>query len=104
MPRSSRALLPAEIRSRLEVRARADALMGFLALPGTLPGLARTGGPAPTPRSAPATNGRSGHAGPRRDSGGRSRRTDRHPKSYHQDLSPGSPDDSSVLSDFSDRK
>jgi hypothetical protein len=33
MPRNSRALLPAEIRTRLEpVRARADTLMGFRTL------------------------------------------------------------------------
>ena len=31
-------------------------------------------------------------------------RSDQHPKSVHQDLSPGSPGDSSVLSDYSDFK
>jgi hypothetical protein len=48
MPRNSRALLPAKIRTRLKpMRARADTLMGFIYSSTADPLAAGTSGPAP---------------------------------------------------------
>jgi hypothetical protein len=105
MPRSFRALLPAEIRSRLEIYACGSMLSWAFSLlrihvPASRGPVAR-----PTPRARdrtlrfdPVTPGR-----------GETREVDldeinRHPKSFHQDLSPDSPDDSRVPSDCSDWK
>ena len=120
MPRNFRALLPAKIRTRLEpMRARVDTLMGFSALrvssfcrerqwPGArlethMDRVAREG--STHHRIAkPARASRTGDRGRdnRRNIGFHG--SDQQPKSVHQDLSPGSPGDSSVLSDCSDFK
>jgi hypothetical protein len=109
MPRNSRALLPAKIRTRLKpMRARADTLMGFCTL-RLQHHLLRVPVARRPPRNTwwdagPAKVPRPGERG--RDSRGMFgfHRSDQHPKSVHQDLSPGSPDDSNVLSDCSDFK
>jgi hypothetical protein len=107
MPRNSRALLPAKIRTRLKpMRARADTLMGFSTLRQQILSLR-----APVARHPPCPHGEQSPRASRSGEQGRDsrrkigfHRSDQHPKSVHQDLSPGSPDDSSVLSDYSDFK
>jgi hypothetical protein len=97
MPRNFRALLPAEIRTRLERTARGPILSWDFVLsfsrsprcerqwPGTHP-------VAHGRRSPKASrSGEQSHVSSRKTG---FHRSDQHPKSVHQDLSPGSPGDS----------
>jgi len=103
MPRSFRALLPAEIRTRLEFYACRPMLSWAFSLSlNARPGFAKAGGPTSARRARRGPKTSSTRGEPKRNSRGRSRGNDRRSKSCHQDLSPGSPDDSSVLSDCSD--
>jgi hypothetical protein len=104
MPRNFRALLPAEIRSRLEIYACGPMLSWAFLLSGYASRSREDRWPDPRPRQGSHPKARSGRDGPGRNAGDRSRKTDRHPLSFHQDLSPDSPDDSRVLSDCSDWK
>jgi hypothetical protein len=89
-----------------QVRARADTLMGFHARRKRALASRRTGGPDPAPATmgtkpegfAPGSRGQ-GDAGSAGFHG-----SDPYRRAFHQDLSPGSPDDSSILPDDSDRK
>jgi hypothetical protein len=110
MPRSSRALLPAEIRTRSRPKsARADTLMGFLRLSRAFPWDRGTGFPAPSLlRFRPAICERSAVRRSRALSRPRVGRPLAGPTDslevLHQDLTSVSPDDRGVLSDKSDWK
>jgi hypothetical protein len=104
MPRNSRALLPAEIRSRLEINACGPMLSWASSLLGYVSRSRVTRWPGSRPRQEPCPKARSPATGRGETREADLMETDRHPKSFHQDLSPDSPDDSRVLSDCSDWK
>jgi hypothetical protein len=104
MPRDFRALLPAKIRTRLEFKRAGRCSLGLSRSLSVTPRLAKTGGPISASRPEPVPKDGSVRKGL-----GETRESDldeaeRHSRSFHQDLSPGSPDDSSVPSENSDWK
>ena len=108
MPRNSRALLPAKIRTRLEPIARAGRYShGILYSSAAGPHTASTSGPVPAWIRHGLRSPRASRSGdPSRD---RIRKIEFHGSDQASEerspgLSPGSPGDGSVLSDCSDFK
>jgi hypothetical protein len=107
MPRNFRAFLPAEIRTRLERCAHGPILSWDFVLSFSRSPRCERQWPGSHPETHRRQSPKASRSG---DQSHVSRRktgfhwSGQHPKSVRQDLSPGSPDDCSVLSDCSDFK